>query len=137
MGEVRIQVKLINAIDEGLVRRGLLPANQVREYEANALVDTDAVSSVLPIDVVNRLGLEIIDQRVAEYANGAKEVVDITEPVSFILNGRKTIEAAMVLGDEVLIGQTVLETLDLHVDCANQKVIPNPAHPDQTVNKVK
>jgi hypothetical protein len=43
----------------------------------------------------------------------------------------------MVLGDEVSIGQAVLETLDFHVDCANQRIIPNPAHPDQAVNKVK
>ncbi len=43
----------------------------------------------------------------------------------------------MVLGDEVLIGQTVLEKLDLLVDCRNQRVVPNPAHPDQPVTKVK
>jgi hypothetical protein len=46
-------------------------------------------------------------------------------------------EEALVLGDEVLIGQTVLEKLDLLVDCAKQKLVPNPAHPDQPVTKVK
>ena len=50
---------------------------------------------------------------------------------------RDTLEEAMVLGDEVLIGQTVLEKLDLLADCANQRLIPNPAHPDQPVTKVK
>jgi len=137
MGEVRVQVKLINAGDEALARRGLLAEDQVRSYEADALIDSGAVSSVLPVEVTRRLGLEIVDQRVAEYTNGAQENVDITEPVAIVINGRKTVEQAMVLGDEVLIGQTVLETLDLHVDCANRRVIPNPAHPDQTVNKVK
>jgi hypothetical protein len=48
-----------------------------------------------------------------------------------------TLEEALILGDEVLIGQTVLEKMDLLVDCANHKVIPNPAHPDQPVSKVK
>ena len=43
----------------------------------------------------------------------------------------------MVLGDEVLIGQTVLEKLDLLPDCTNHRLIPNPAHPDQPVSKVK
>jgi hypothetical protein len=43
----------------------------------------------------------------------------------------------MVLGDEVIIGQTILEVLDLQVDCRNQKLIPNPAHPDQPVVKIK
>jgi len=39
MGEVRVRVKLTNAVDEALVRRGLLQPEQVRTYEADALVD--------------------------------------------------------------------------------------------------
>ncbi len=38
MGEVRVQVKLTNAIDEGLVSRGLLNPNQLRVYETQAIV---------------------------------------------------------------------------------------------------
>jgi hypothetical protein len=38
---------------------------------------------------------------------------------------------------EVLIGQTVLEKLDLLADSANRRLVPNPAHPDQPVSKVK
>jgi hypothetical protein len=36
----------------------------------------------------------------------------------------------MVLGDEVLTGQTTLEKLDLCMDCVNQRLVPNLAHPD-------
>ena len=43
----------------------------------------------------------------------------------------------LVLGDEILIGQTVLEKLDLYLDCAGRRLVPNPAHPDQPVVKVK
>jgi len=43
----------------------------------------------------------------------------------------------LVLGDEVLIGQIALERTDLMVDCTNQRVIRNPAHPDQLVMKIK
>ncbi len=46
-------------------------------------------------------------------------------------------EEALILGDEVLIGHTVLEKLDLFVDCQHQVLVPNPAHPDQPVSKVK
>jgi hypothetical protein len=42
----------------------------------------------------------------------------------------------MVLGDQVLIGQTVLEKLDLFVDCSGQRLVPNPAHPDHPVARV-
>jgi hypothetical protein len=63
--------------------------------------------------------------------------VGVTEPVIFRLLGRDTLEEALVLGDEVLIGQTVLEKLDLLADCVGRRVVPNPAHPDQPVSKVK
>ena len=137
MGEVRVRALLVNAIDEDQARRGEIPADQVRRYEADALADTGAVRSVLPQQVVQQLGLAIRGRRVAEYADGRKESVDVTGPVIFDINGRDTLEEALVLGDEVLIGQTVLEKLDLLVDCTNQQVIPNPAHPDQPVTKVK
>lgn len=137
MGEVRVKVKLTNATDEDLAAEGRIPADKIRKYEADALVDTGAVRSVIPANVVERLGVKIRGNRVAEYADGRKDIVGITGPLIVELQGRDTIEEAMVLGDEVLIGQTVLEKLDLLVDCANQRVIPNPAHPDQPVTKVK
>ena len=137
MGEVRVKAKLTNAVDEALVRRGMLQPEQVRTYEADALVDTGAVRTVLPQHVADRLGLAMRGQRVAEYADGRKEAVSVTEPLAIDLEGRDTLEEALVLGDEVLIGQTVLEKLDLFVDCQRQRLIPNPAHPDQPVTKVK
>jgi len=137
MDEVRVQVELRNAIDEGLVRRGLLRPDQVRKYSADALVDTGAVASVLPIHVVQQLGLATIGKARAEYATGFEETVDLTEPVSIAINGRRAAEEALVLGSEVLIGQTVLERMDLLVDCVNKRIVPNPAHPDQPVLKVK
>ena len=137
MGEVRVKVKLTNAFDESLVRRGQLKAEEVRSYEADALIDMGAVSSVVPQNVMEQLGVLSIGNRVADYADGRKDTVELTEPIKFSIMGRITNESAMVLGDEVLIGQTVLDVLDLLVDCNNRRLIPNPAHPDQPVVKVK
>lgn len=137
MGEVRTKVVITNAIDEELARRGQMSADQIRSYEADALVDTGAVRSIIPPHVVEQLGLSIRGQRVVEYADGRKDVVDLTGPVLFRILDRDTIEEALVLGDEVLIGQTVLEKTDVLVDCNSRRVIPNPAHPDQPVTKVK
>jgi hypothetical protein len=36
-----------------------------------------------------------------------------------------------------MIGQTLLEKMDLLVDCANRRLVPNPAHPDVAVSKLK
>lgn len=136
IGAVQINVKLTNAIDEALVRRGLLNPNLLRVYEVEALIDTGAVRTVLPADLVQQLGLNIRGQQIAQYANGVEESVGLTEPVIIEIAGRETIEAALVTGNMVLIGQTVLETLDLLVDCKNQRLIPNPEHPNYPVLRV-
>jgi hypothetical protein len=137
MGEVRVKVELTNAGDEVLVRRGLLTADKIRIYEADALVDSGAVRSVLPAHVVQLLGLAIVGKARATYANDAAEDVDVSEVVGINLLGRRTTEEMLVLGSDVLIGQTVLESLDLHVDCMSQRVVGNPAHPDQPIIKIK
>jgi predicted aspartyl protease len=136
MEEVRLKVTLTNAGDEAMVRRGLLPADKVRHYEADARVDIEAVRSVLPIHVVQRLGLAIVGTTRATYAKDETAVVDIAEVVGIDINGRRTTEETLVLGSKVLIGQTVLTSLDLQVDSTNNRVIPNPAHPDQPVIRV-
>jgi clan AA aspartic protease len=137
MGAIRVRAKLTNAVDEALARRGSLAVNLVRSCEVDALVDTGAVRSVIPPQVAQDLGLQIRGQRVAEYADGRKEPVGVTEALIIECLNRDTLEEALVLGDEVLIGQTVLEKLDLLADCANQRLVPNPAHPNQPVTKVK
>ena len=136
MGAVRVKVKLTNAIDEELIKRGLLNPNLLRVYEAEALIDTGAVRTAIPLEVCEHLGLRIRSQEIAKYADGRQETVGLTGPILIELEGRETIEAAMVLGDMVLIGQTVLETLDLLVDCKNQRLVPNPENPERPVLRV-
>ncbi|MCA1552798.1 MAG: clan AA aspartic protease [Chloroflexi bacterium] len=137
MGEVRVNVKLNSVLDEMLVRRGQLAPNEVRSIEADALVDTGAVTLILPSFIVEKLGVARPLKTVAQYADGRREEVDITEPVGIEVMGRRTNEEAFVLGDEVFIGQTVLEKTDLFVDTRERRLIPNPAHPDQPVLNVK
>lgn len=104
MGAVRVKVKLTNAIDEELVKRGLLNPNLLRVYEAEALIDTGAVRTAIPVEVCEHLGLRIRSQEIAKYADGRQETVGLTGPILIEMEGRETIEAAMVLGDTVLIG---------------------------------
>jgi clan AA aspartic protease len=137
MGEVRVMLRLSNAADMALVRRNLMRPEEIRAVEADALVDTGAVTFILPSLVVERLGLARPFKQVAEYADGRREEVDVTEPVFVELLGRHTVEEALVLGDEVIVGQTILEKTDLYVDCRQKRLLPNPAHPDQSVLQVK
>jgi clan AA aspartic protease len=135
-GAIRVQIKLTNAIDEALIRRGLLTPDMLRVCQTEALIDTGAVRSVLPQTIVTQLGLNIRSQQIAQFANGTEEPVGLTEPVIIEIDGRETTEATLVTGNIVLIGQTVLETLDLLVDCKNQQLIPNPEHPNYSILRI-
>jgi clan AA aspartic protease len=137
MGEIRAKVKLANAVDTALVSMGKLSNNEVRRLEVEAIVDTGAVASILPIHIVEKLGLIIRGQRVARYADGRGDTVGVTTPVLWEILGRDTVEEALVLGDEVLVGQTVLEKLDLLADCHGQRLMPHPDRPNQPVLNVR
>lgn len=137
MGEVRVRVKLTNATDAMLAWKGQIDASAVRSCLVDALVDTGAVRTIVPRDLVEQLGLEAVGTKLAEYADGRREIVDRTEPLFIEIEGRDTFDEALVLGNEVLIGQTVLEKIDMLVDCPNRRLVPNPDHPDRPVSKVK
>jgi clan AA aspartic protease len=136
MGETRATVTLTNALDDGRVAEGMLPEDQVRSITVDAVVDTGAVRCVIPQSVVNVLGVLVRRETVAAYADGRDEVVGLTDAILFNIMGRTTADEALVLGKEVLIGQTVLEKLDLLADCTNRRLIPNPDHPNQPVTRV-
>jgi clan AA aspartic protease len=137
MGETREQVTLTNAVEQGMARRGILPPGHVRQIVIDAIVDTGAVRSVLPQHVADQLGLQIVGQQVAQYADGRTASVGVTEPVVFQCQARTTLEEALVLGTEVLIGQTVLEKLDLLADCVGRRLVPHPGRPNQPVSMVR
>lgn len=137
MGEVRVQVRLTNAVDGSLAADGRMNEDDVRSVEADAMIDTGAICTTIPQSVADQLGLPVVGQRVATFADGSTRTVPVVAPLHVELCDRDTFEEALVLGDEVLIGQTVLEKTDLLVDCANRRVVPNPEHPDYPVVKVK
>lgn len=135
MGEVRVKVKLTNGSDQTLAQLGKLEPSQVRSVETDAMVDTGAVRCVIPPELAKRLGVLLQGGRTVAYADGRSKVVPLAGPILFDIEGRDTYDDAYVLGDEVLIGQTVLEKMDWLVDCARQRLVP--AHPDGPVNKLK
>jgi clan AA aspartic protease len=137
MGEIKVTVTLNNSIDLGMNRRGLLAPEQVRRVTVEALVDTGAVRSCMPVDIMQKLGLQTVRRINAQMANGVTEDVAMTEGVDMEILDRLVTEAFLVLGDEVLIGQTALEATDLLLDPNRRMVIPNPAHPNSAVIRIR
>jgi clan AA aspartic protease len=123
MGAVYVRVRLSNAGDVEKVRRGLTTMDQVRSCEVDALVDTGATRSAVPLEIVESLGLTTMAEAVNKLADGSSTGVGICSPIGFEIMGHETFEEAYVMGDEILIGQTTLEATDLLVDCKNQRVI--------------
>jgi hypothetical protein len=124
MGEIRVRVKITNAIDEMRLRRGEITAAAVRTCEAVAVVNTRVVRSVISLHVHEQLGAR---ERARQVAG----------PFVFDIFGQDTVDEALVAGDQVVIGSTVVDKLDLRIDSTNQRLIPNPAHPDQPVSMVR
>jgi clan AA aspartic protease len=135
MGEVRVKVRLINSADAQAAQAGKLPADQIRSLEADALVDTGAVRSCVPQPLLEQLGLRPFDDVTVELADGRKRQVGIVDGIRFEIMQRRSSDDALILGDEVLIGQTLLEKMDLLVDCSRQRLVP--AHPEGPISKVK
>ena len=136
MGEILVDVRLTNAFDVERAAAGLLPMTDVRSTIVEAVVDIGAVRSVVPRFVLQQLGVRTVGQEVAAYADGRTESVDLTAGIIFEIDRRRTTDEALVLGNEVLIGQTILEKLDLLADCRNRRLVPNPDHPNQPVTKI-
>jgi clan AA aspartic protease len=103
--------------------------------EADALVDTGAIRSCVPAPLLEQLGIRPYDHVTVELADGRKSNFGIAEGLSFEIMQRRSSDDALILRDEVLIGQTLLEKMDLLVDCARQRLIP--AHPEGPINKLK
>lgn len=134
-GEVRVRVKLMNGADQMLAQAGQMDPSRVRVCEVEAMIDTGAVRSVIPEALARQLGLPAKQVRTVAFADGRTQSVPLTGPISFDIDGRDTYDDAFVVGDEVLIGQTILEKMDLLVDCARQRLVP--AHPEGPINKLK
>ncbi|KAM3096153.1 aspartyl protease family protein [Phormidesmis sp. 146-35] len=135
MGAIRAKISLTNAIDKRLVERGSLAPRYLREYQGEGLVDTGALTLVIPPDIAEALGLQIERQQIVRYADGFEEQVGVSEPVTIVCEGRETSLPALIVGDEVLIGQVVLELLDFLADCKNQRLVPS--RPDSPVAMIK
>ena len=126
MGRVTEKVKFTNIFEPS------------RSVEAEALIDTGATMVVLPQDIVDSLRLKKMRETTVRYGNGKKETKSVYGVVTVGIKGREgTLEVlAEPEGTSPLIGQMLLELLDLLVDPATRSVIPNPRSPDMPMVEV-
>ena len=137
MGEIVAQVELENPGDRALAQRGHGRESEVRRSSVDAVVDTGAVMLVLPQNVVERLGLEKQRTVVVTYADERREERPLAGPVTVRIGNRSMNTDCVVSppSSEPLIGQIVLEALDLIADGANRTLTLR--FPDYPLLKLK
>jgi clan AA aspartic protease len=101
------------------------PMHANQQLELEGLVDTGALFSQIPADVLSRIGVIPSGTRAVHYADGTRDVVPVAK-ADIAIEGVET--ATVVLcgraGSLILVGATTLETLGLGVDPIHKKLIP-------------
>lgn len=99
--------------------------------EIDALVDTGAVMILLPEDLVDTLGLERNGKVVVALANDQKIELPVALPLSVRIGDRSMVTDCLVGPPqcEALIGQIVLERLDLIIDPLKKTLTSRPESP--------
>lgn len=127
MGKTMVRIKLWNVFEEEKVSRG-----ETAPLEVEAQVDNGAVRMILPQTIVEKLNLRKSGKVKVRYADMRTAEKDVVIGLRIEISGRDTETTAIVepQRDTPLIGQIILEDLDLGIDSKNGKLIPNPESPD-------
>ena len=138
MGEIIVDIELENTGDRYDARLGRIDEDSVRRETIQAVADASRVMLELPQDVVDRLGLPEIDSVATIYADGRSGELSVAGPLVLHVGGRRMQTDCVVVptGAQPLVGQIVMERLDLIADCANQTLTPRPESPDRPLLRI-
>jgi clan AA aspartic protease len=94
---------------------------------------------LLPQDLVENLGLDIAGKTIVTLADETKRELDVAKMITITIAGRQWETDCLVgpLGCEPLIGQLILERLDLILDPLKRTITPRPESPYLPTLKLK
>jgi len=117
-----------NIFDEEKIEKGeMLPLEVEAQIDNGAtagVILTSAIARDLHLKPLRKTKVRYADMRIAErdvVGGLAMEILGRVEQCSAVVEPERT---------TVLVGQFILETLDLWIDSKNGKLIPNPESPD-------
>lgn len=127
MGKTMVKVKMWNILEEEKMEEG-----KILPLEVDSQVDNGAVRVILPEALAKRLRLKPMGRTKVRYADMRIAERDIVGGLVLEILGRVEVCTAIVEPERKipLIGQIILESLDLWIDSKNGKLIPNPESPD-------
>ena len=100
---------------------------QLKPLEVRCLADTGAL---MMRTISIQLQLDELEKRSVTIADGSTRQVPFVGPIRIDFENRFCFTGAFVLGNESLLGAVPMEEMDLVVNPAKQKVMPNPEHPN-------
>lgn len=126
MGRLMERIRLVNLFEPD------------RSIEIDAVIDTGATMLVLPQDAIDELGLGKMREVRVRSANNTTDVKSIYGVVTVEIQGRAGEFSVLAepAGSQALVGQIVLEQLDLIVDAVARRVIPNPRSPEMSMVEI-
>ena len=132
MGKVVIKALLSNNQDLTRLADGRIVVDQVRQQEQELIVDTGARAVGLPLSIIERLGLPPTRKVTVTLSDGSRQERQLYGELRVQVGDRDDVFSCVAKpeGAPLLLGQLVLEALDLVVDCDRQQLIPNPEAPD-------
>ena len=113
MSEVRVEIVVVN------------PRTGARSDAIGALADTGATLSVIPREILHRLGVQKLRTVSLVLADGRRAERDVGD-AAVSVNG-ESVPCRVVFGesaDAILLGLTVLEQLGLAVDPVQRRLVP-------------
>lgn len=132
MGRVVTRITLQNYDDWRAARQGQIVPEQVRTVEVEGLVDTGATLLVIPRTIADQLGVSEVRRVTVRYADQRTAEKPVVGPLRVTVCNRTALLEAVVEEQltEPLVGQVVLESLDLVVNPRELTLMPNPRSPD-------
>lgn len=113
MGEVRVDIAVVN------------PRTGAQSEEITALADTGATLTVIPREVLQRLGIQRLRTVPLVLADGRRAEREVGD-AAIVVNG-ESVPCRVIFGesgDAVLLGLTVLEQAGLAVDPVQRRLVP-------------
>ena len=114
-------------------QNGFLPREeQGEDVECNAVVDSGAIQTSLPMELIAALKLTEVGRVHARTADGTLHEYRLMGIAEVEVQGRSWQGRVIELpgGTRPLLGAVTLEEMDWHISPAEQKLLPTPGSPD-------
>lgn len=131
MGTVHADIRLINADDIAMAKRGIIGEDEIKQMTVRMLVDSGAYMMGINQTIQEQLNLSFIEKRKVVLADGAVREYDVVGPIMVKFKNRTATCSALVLegNSEPLLGAIPLEEMGVIIHPQRQELIVNPEHP--------